>query len=116
MWDEVASRRWQTPERWELGSTSWREHAHARWRGSVHRVGVALVGSIVSLILSLVLLVRRRPGANFLVAQLVSPASNEGLALDFSSWDGGINRLPVKDLKVSLFEVLALQAPLSLVR
>lgn len=104
VWDKFASSRWQTPKWWELGSTSRRKHVGARWRRSFHQVGVALVSSIVSLLLSWGLLARKRPGAESVVAD-------------------GINRLSVKDSMLQ-FEgperlesaVLALLPPLSLMR
>lgn len=104
VWDEVASSRWQTAERWELGSMSWREHGGARRRGSFHRVGVALVSSVVSLLFSWVLLGRRRSGAESMAAQLVSTTIVEGLALGPSGRPSGINKVPVKDSKNMLLE------------
>lgn len=102
------------PEVWEVRSTSWRGYAGARWRRSVHRVGVALVSGIASLIVSWVLLGRKRSGAESVI---------EGLVLSISSWHGGINRIPVNGHKVLPFEgpecsesaALALLPPLPLV-
>jgi hypothetical protein len=71
----------------QVRSTSWRDPGHVRWRGSAHRIRVVAVdGSISSLLLKWSGLRRRRPGAGFMKASLVSATIFKDSTLDLISW------------------------------
>lgn len=86
-WRRMEGRRRKVGELREVRSTARRDPGHVRWRGSAHRVClVAVDGSISSLLLKWSGLRRRRPGAGFMEAPLVSATIVEGSTLDHIGW------------------------------
>jgi hypothetical protein len=90
----------------QVRSTCWRDSGHVRWRGSAHRIRVVAVnGSLSSLLPNWSGLRRRRPGAGFIEAPLVSAAIVEGSALDLIGWYSYVKiTVAAKDSTALLFE------------
>lgn len=83
----MKGRRWEVPEVRDVRSTSRRDPGLERRRGSAHRIRiVAVESSILCLPLSWSKLRRRRPGAGYVEAPLVSATIFEGSTLDLIGW------------------------------